>query len=43
VLKYTGKYNTTAGYENMVIKSNEAGNITRLKDIAEVEFWLAGI
>ena len=38
VLKYTGKYNTTAGYENMVIKSNEAGNITRLKDIAEVEF-----
>ncbi len=38
VLKYTGKYNTAAGYENMVIKSNGEGDVTRLKDIAEVEF-----
>ena len=38
VLKYTGKYSTEAEYENVVIKSNAEGDVTRLKDIAEVEF-----
>ena len=38
VLKYTGKYSTAEGYENIVIKSNGGDAITRLKDIAEVEF-----
>lgn len=38
VLKYTGKYNTTEQYENIPIRSNEDGEILKLKDIAEVDF-----
>jgi HAE1 family hydrophobic/amphiphilic exporter-1 len=38
VIKYKGKYNTKEQYENIVIKSNEDGQLIRLKDIAEIEF-----
>lgn len=38
VLRYTGKYTTRDEYANIVIKSNESGELIRLKDIAEVEF-----
>jgi HAE1 family hydrophobic/amphiphilic exporter-1 len=38
VLRYTGKHNTHEAYENIVLKSNEDGEILRLKDVAEVEF-----
>jgi HAE1 family hydrophobic/amphiphilic exporter-1 len=38
VLKYTGKHNTKAAYENIVLSSKEDGEILRLKDVAEVEF-----
>lgn len=38
VLKYTGKHNTREAYENIVISSNENGEILRLKDLAEVHF-----
>ena len=38
VLKYTGKYNTSEEYENVIIKSNSDGELVLLKDIAEVEF-----
>ena len=38
VLKYTGKLNTPEAYENLVLKSDENGNIIRLKDVAKVEF-----
>ncbi|MDD5462321.1 MAG: efflux RND transporter permease subunit [Methylococcales bacterium] len=37
VLKYTGKYNTKEGYENIVISGSESGDILRLKDVAEIE------
>lgn len=38
VLKYTGKFNTPQEYENIIIKSNEHGEVLKLKDIATVEF-----
>jgi len=38
ILRYTGKYNTQAGYENIVLKGGEDGEIIRLKDVAEIEF-----
>lgn len=38
VLKYTGKLNTPEAYQNLVIKSDNHGNIIRLKDVANVEF-----
>jgi HAE1 family hydrophobic/amphiphilic exporter-1 len=38
VLKYTGKHNTKAAYENIVLSSAENGEILRLKDVAEIEF-----
>jgi HAE1 family hydrophobic/amphiphilic exporter-1 len=38
VLRYTGKYNTRKGYENIVLNSGENGEIIRLKDVAEIEF-----
>ena len=37
VLKYRGRYEDAADYENMVIKSLPDGNLLRLKDIATVE------
>jgi hydrophobic/amphiphilic exporter-1 (mainly G- bacteria), HAE1 family len=38
VLKYTGKYNQKADYENIVLRSDEKGQLLKLKDIAEIEF-----
>lgn len=38
VLKYTGKLNTPEAYQNLVLKSDNQGNIIRLKDVANVEF-----
>jgi HAE1 family hydrophobic/amphiphilic exporter-1 len=38
VIKYKGKYNTEEEYENIVIRSNENGEILRIKDVADVEF-----
>lgn len=38
VLRYTGKLNTVKDYENLILQSNENGEILRLKDIADIEF-----
>lgn len=38
VVKYTGKYNTVAQYENVIIRKDEGGKILRLGDIARIEF-----
>lgn len=38
VLKYTGKHNTKEAYENIVLRSEENGELLRLRDIADVEF-----
>lgn len=38
VLRYTGKFNSEEGYENLVVKATEEGELVRLKDIAEIEF-----
>lgn len=38
VLKYTGKYTEIEQYENVVIKTNDNGELLRLKDIAELQF-----
>jgi len=38
VLRYTGKYNTKEGYENIVLSGSDSGEIVRLKDVADIEF-----
>jgi hydrophobic/amphiphilic exporter-1 (mainly G- bacteria), HAE1 family len=38
VLRYTGKFTTKEDYEKIVIKSNESGELIRLKDIAVIDF-----
>lgn len=38
VLRYTGKINSKEGYENLVLRSKDDGEILRLKDIATIEF-----
>jgi len=38
VIKYKGKLNKPAEYENIVIRSNSDGSVLRLKDLARVEF-----
>lgn len=38
VLRYTGKFNTTDGYENIVLKASPSGELIKLKDIADIEF-----
>src|SRR6201999_167343 len=38
VIKYDGKLNKTADYENFVIRANSDGSFLRLKDVARVEF-----
>jgi HAE1 family hydrophobic/amphiphilic exporter-1 len=38
VLKYSGRFTTKEGYENIIIRSTSNGEILRLKDIAKVEF-----
>jgi hydrophobic/amphiphilic exporter-1 (mainly G- bacteria), HAE1 family len=37
-IRYTGKFNTEAAYENIPIKSSPNGDILRIKDVADVEF-----
>ena len=37
VLKYSGRYTTKEGYENIVLRSNPNGEILRLKDVADIE------
>lgn len=37
VLRYTGKYSTKEGYQNIVLKGGGDGEIIRLKDVAEIE------
>lgn len=37
ILKYKGKLNQNADYENIVIKANNDGSFLRLKDLARVE------
>jgi HAE1 family hydrophobic/amphiphilic exporter-1 len=38
VIKYKGKLNEPAEYENIVIRSNADGSMLRLKDVAKIEF-----
>jgi hydrophobic/amphiphilic exporter-1 (mainly G- bacteria), HAE1 family len=38
VLKYSGRYTTKEGYENIILRSTSDGQILRLKDVADVEF-----
>ncbi|UYQ92326.1 efflux RND transporter permease subunit [Chitinophaga horti] len=38
VLKYTGRFTTKDGYEDVILRSSPNGEILRLKDVAEVEF-----
>ncbi|MBO9153355.1 efflux RND transporter permease subunit [Chitinophaga sp. GCM10012297] len=38
VLKYSGRFSTKEGYENVILRSSPNGEILRLKDVAEVEF-----
>lgn len=37
VIKYKGKLNQPADYENIIIRSNADGSVLRLKDVARVE------
>jgi len=38
VLKYSGRFNTKEGYENIVVRATPDGELLRLKDIADVDF-----
>ncbi|MBC7642949.1 MAG: efflux RND transporter permease subunit [Flavobacterium sp.] len=38
VLKYSGRFTTEAQYGNIIVKSNVAGELIRLKDVANIEF-----
>lgn len=38
IIKYAGKFNTEDQYENIPIRSNEDGEMLRIKDVADVEF-----
>lgn len=38
VIRYSGKFRSKEDYEKIPIRSNEEGQILRIKDIAEVEF-----
>jgi HAE1 family hydrophobic/amphiphilic exporter-1 len=42
VIKYGGRYNTPAEYEDIVIKALDNGQFLRLKDVAEVELDAEG-
>ena len=42
VLKYRGRYEEEADYEQMVIRSEPDGSVLRLKDVARVEMGLQG-
>ncbi|WP_296682623.1 efflux RND transporter permease subunit [Flavobacterium sp.] len=38
VLKYSGRFTTKEGYENIVLRATPDGEILRLKDVANIEF-----
>lgn len=38
VLKYPGRFTTKEEYENIILRSDENGEILRVKDVADVEF-----
>ncbi|NRF40560.1 efflux RND transporter permease subunit [Pedobacter foliorum] len=38
VLKYPGRFTTKEGYENIILRSSQNGEILRLKDVANIEF-----
>jgi HAE1 family hydrophobic/amphiphilic exporter-1 len=38
ILKYSGRYNTKEGYENIVLRAEPNGELLHLKDVANVEF-----
>jgi HAE1 family hydrophobic/amphiphilic exporter-1 len=38
ILKYSGRYNTKEGYENIVLRASPDGELLHLKDVATVEF-----
>jgi len=38
VLKYSGRFNTKEGYENIILRANPNGEMLRLKDVADVDF-----
>lgn len=38
VLKYKGKFQQNADYENIILQANADGSVVRLKDVARVEF-----
>jgi hydrophobic/amphiphilic exporter-1 (mainly G- bacteria), HAE1 family len=38
VLKYPGRFSTREEYENIILRSGQAGELLRLKDVADVEF-----
>ncbi|SDG65411.1 hydrophobic/amphiphilic exporter-1, HAE1 family [Pedobacter terrae] len=38
VLKYSGRFSTKEGYENIVVRATPNGELLRLKDIADVDF-----
>ncbi|MBR1755389.1 MAG: efflux RND transporter permease subunit [Bacteroidaceae bacterium] len=42
VLKYRGRYEEEADYENLVIRADADGTVLRLKDVARVEMGLQG-
>ena len=42
VLKYRGRYEDEADYENLVIRADADGSVLRLKDVARVEMGLQG-
>ncbi|MCX2575286.1 efflux RND transporter permease subunit [Pedobacter sandarakinus] len=38
VLKYSGRFNTKEGYENIILRASANGELLRLKDVADVDF-----
>ncbi|WP_029280102.1 efflux RND transporter permease subunit [Pedobacter borealis] len=38
VLKYSGRFSTKEGYENVVLRASANGELLRLKDVADVDF-----
>ena len=38
VLKYSGRFSTKEGYENIILRANANGEMLRLKDVADVDF-----
>ena len=38
ILKYSGRFSTKEGYENIVLRATPNGELLRLKDVADVDF-----